>query len=192
MGSSTSRSTRAASTAQAAQSCSMLFTACSTTTNAPLYATSCSPTSCWGTTTAGSPFEKVAGTRVHGLCGSSSLRHCLHFFSAEHAYLGDRAFLSTQIYDATGIPISALQGRALSSFSVDTRLGWAWWRKATREEDVAYAIMGLFDVHIPLFDGEGMMKALERLIEEMVCRLFRTHYASRYRCRRRDMELYTS
>jgi hypothetical protein len=66
----------------------------------------------------------------------------LHFFSAEHAYLGDRAFLSTQIHNATGIPMSALQGRAFSTFSVDTRLSWAWWRKATREEDVAYAIMG--------------------------------------------------
>jgi len=40
------------------------------------------------------------------------------------------------------------------------RMPWAANRLATREEDMAYSHLGLFDVSIPLLYGEGGPKAL--------------------------------
>lgn len=54
----------------------------------------------------------------------------------------------------------------LSSFSVAVRMSWASNRVTTRVEDEAYALMGLFNVNMPLLYGEGM-KAFRRLQEEI-------------------------
>jgi hypothetical protein len=71
------------------------------------------------------------------------------------------------IHEATGINIEALQGRPVSTFSVDERLSWSTGRKTKREEDLAYSLLGLFDVHMPLIYGEGQKKALLRLKKEI-------------------------
>lgn len=42
------------------------------------------------------------------------------------------------------------------------RMAWASKRETTREEDMAYCLMGLFNVNMPLLYGEGM-KAFLRL-----------------------------
>ncbi|KAJ4310201.1 hypothetical protein N0V84_011095 [Fusarium piperis] len=55
----------------------------------------------------------------------------------------------------------------LSSFSVATRLSWASRRVTTRVEDQAYALLGLFNVNMPLLYGEGT-KAFRRLQEEII------------------------
>lgn len=44
---------------------------------------------------------------------------------------------------------------------------WASSRQTTRVEDIAYCLMGLFDVNIPLLYGEGM-KAFHRLQEQIL------------------------
>jgi hypothetical protein len=46
--------------------------------------------------------------------------------------------------------------------SVAKRMAWASKRKTTRQEDMAYCLMGLFDVNMPLLFGEGK-KAFLRL-----------------------------
>jgi hypothetical protein len=51
--------------------------------------------------------------------------------------------------------------------SVAARMSWASKRKTTREEDLAYCLLGLFDVNMPLLYGEGE-RAFTRLQEEII------------------------
>jgi hypothetical protein len=44
---------------------------------------------------------------------------------------------------------------------------WAENRETTRKEDSAYSLLGIFNVRIPLFYGEGREKAFQRLREEI-------------------------
>lgn len=47
-------------------------------------------------------------------------------------------------------------------------MSWAARRTTTRPEDIAYCLLGLFDVNIPLLYGEGSKKAFYRLQEEIM------------------------
>ncbi|KAI0506537.1 heterokaryon incompatibility protein-domain-containing protein [Xylaria bambusicola] len=57
----------------------------------------------------------------------------------------------------------------LETFSVATIMSWAAGRETSREEDIAYCLMGLFDVNMPLLYGEKG-KAFLRLQEEIIRR----------------------
>ncbi|KAI1839733.1 hypothetical protein JX266_014053 [Neoarthrinium moseri] len=46
------------------------------------------------------------------------------------------------------------------------REAWVRGRETTHEEDMAYSLLGIFDVHMPLIYGEGREKAQRRLREE--------------------------
>jgi hypothetical protein len=83
------------------------------------------------------------------------------FFSREGNRLGDKT--SRQIHKITGIADSALRGAALSQFSVDERFSWIERRQNTRKEDKAYSLLGIFDVFMPLINGEGERNAFKRL-----------------------------
>ena len=85
------------------------------------------------------------------------------FFSLEGEQIGDKSSMVQEIQQITGIPVSALQGRPLSQFGVDERLSWTEKRETKREEDAAYCLLGLFDIHMPLIYGEGREKAKARL-----------------------------
>ena len=91
----------------------------------------------------------------------------VEFFSSEGKRLGDKKSLERQIHEITGMAVQALQGRALSEFSVDERLSWAEKRETKREEDKAYSLLGIFDIYMPLIYGEGMDNAFRRLREEI-------------------------
>jgi hypothetical protein len=91
----------------------------------------------------------------------------VEFFSKEHYPLGDKKSLEQEIYQITGIAPEALRGdRPLREFTVDERMSWAKTRQTTRQEDAAYCLLGIFDVHMPLIYGEGREKALFRLRKE--------------------------
>ncbi|KAF2498768.1 HET-domain-containing protein [Lophium mytilinum] len=95
------------------------------------------------------------------------------FFSTDGHLLGNRASLLQEIHEATEISIEALLGRKLlSHFSVDERMLWAKGRETKREEDAAYSLLGIFDIHMPLIYGEGRNKALRRLRREIRDRSF--------------------
>ncbi|KIK33235.1 hypothetical protein CY34DRAFT_813772 [Suillus luteus UH-Slu-Lm8-n1] len=67
---------------------------------------------------------------------------------------------------ATGIPYDDLRRKFCPSPSeVDKRMTWAARRKTTRVEDVAYSLMGMFDVSLQIAYGEGGDRAFCRLIE---------------------------
>jgi hypothetical protein len=57
--------------------------------------------------------------------------------------------------------------RSLGDFSVAQRMSWAACRTTTRAEDVAYSLLGLFRVNMPLLYGEGA-RAFVRLQEEIL------------------------
>jgi len=89
------------------------------------------------------------------------------FFSVEGEQLGERTTMMGEIHDITGISIRALQGNPLSGFSVDERMSWRARRETKREEDAAYSMLGIFDIHMPLIYGEGKKKAFIRLRKEI-------------------------
>ncbi|KAH7399589.1 heterokaryon incompatibility protein-domain-containing protein, partial [Pyrenochaeta sp. MPI-SDFR-AT-0127] len=90
----------------------------------------------------------------------------VEFFSEEGQWLGSKKTLEGIICEVTGIDAKALQGCPLSDFSSNERLSWAEKRTTRREEDAAYCLLGIFDVHMPLIYGEGRKHALARLEEQ--------------------------
>ncbi|KAI0167219.1 heterokaryon incompatibility protein-domain-containing protein [Pestalotiopsis sp. NC0098] len=56
---------------------------------------------------------------------------------------------------------------ALQRYSISQKMSWAANRETAREEDIAYCLLGLFDVNMPLLYGEGP-KAFMRLQEELL------------------------
>jgi hypothetical protein len=87
----------------------------------------------------------------------------VEFFSLEGDRIGDRISMMENIHDITRIPIEVLQGYPLASFSTEERMSWAKGRETEREEDAAYALLGIFDVYMSLIYGEGRDNALARL-----------------------------
>ncbi|RYP86623.1 hypothetical protein DL769_000691 [Monosporascus sp. CRB-8-3] len=91
----------------------------------------------------------------------------VEFFSAEGHRLGDKNSLEQLLHEITRIPIGALRGRALSELTVDERMSWSQGRETKREEDRAYSLLGIFNVHLPPIYGEGVDNAFTRLREEI-------------------------
>ena len=91
----------------------------------------------------------------------------VQFFSKERELLGDKQSLEQQIHKVTEIPILALRGSALSSFSTKQKFAWAKNRKTTREEDWAYSLLGIFETSMPVVYGEGRRNAIRRLEKEI-------------------------
>lgn len=71
--------------------------------------------------------------------------------------------------DITSIPKHVLQSGVTEDISVAQKMCWASNRQTTRVEDMAYCLMGFFDVQMPLLYGEGN-KAFIRLQEEIIRR----------------------
>ncbi|KAI4594182.1 hypothetical protein KJ359_008457 [Pestalotiopsis sp. 9143b] len=89
------------------------------------------------------------------------------FYSKEGHWLGDKRSLESIICDVTGIPASALRGTPLHQFSEAERESWLQNRQTRYEEDLAYSLLGIFDVFLPLIYGEGFQNAKRRLREEV-------------------------
>ena len=71
------------------------------------------------------------------------------------------------IHGVTRIPIAALDGHALDTFSASERMAWAARRQTTKDEDGAYCLLGIFNIFMPLIYGEGKENALKRLQREI-------------------------
>lgn len=91
----------------------------------------------------------------------------VEFFSREGKLLDSKLSLAQQIHEITGIPKSAIEGTRLSQFSVDERLSWIQHRQTKLEEDKTYSLLGILDVCIAPFYGEGTASAFQRLREEV-------------------------
>ena len=101
-------------------------------------------------------------------------KHIL-FFSSSWMVLGtkralerDTGFL-TRLSRITGIEVRLLQDPGhLRNYSIAQRMSWMAKRDTTRKEDLAYCLMGLFNVHMPILYGEGILKAFTRLQLEII------------------------
>ncbi|KAI1128714.1 HET-domain-containing protein [Nemania abortiva] len=97
------------------------------------------------------------------------------FLNAGWQEIGTKASLMAIITKVTGIDDNILGivrprqdiTESLRNVSVAKRLSWAATRVTTKVEDIAYCLMGIFDVHMPLIYGEGE-KAFRRLQSEIM------------------------
>jgi hypothetical protein len=91
------------------------------------------------------------------------------FYDKNWLALGTRPTFAYELHRITSIDEAAL-GRnppSLNTFCVARRMSWAAKRTTTREEDMAYSLLGLFDINMPLLYGEGM-RAFTRLQEDII------------------------
>lgn len=90
------------------------------------------------------------------------------FFSEDWVKIGNKAALHRVLSNITGVDYEILTGaRALESVSIAKRMSWAAHRQTTRPEDVAYSLMGIFGVNMPMLYGEGQ-NAFLRLQQEIM------------------------
>jgi Heterokaryon incompatibility protein (HET) len=79
----------------------------------------------------------------------------VEFFSQEGNRLGCKRSLKKEIHEITKVPVEALRGGKLTNFEVEERFSWANYRETKRQEDRAYSLLGIFNIHMPLIYGEG-------------------------------------
>lgn len=89
------------------------------------------------------------------------------FYSRDWHTLGTKTTLHQSISHITGIEREYLDGKNLHTASVAKRMSWAANRETTRDEDIAYCLLGIFDVNMPLLYGEGT-RAFQRLQNEIM------------------------
>ncbi|KAL8831463.1 MAG: hypothetical protein Q9170_005278 [Blastenia crenularia] len=87
------------------------------------------------------------------------------FVNAFWEVLDTKRSLRKELSAVTGISAEHLIDPL--SASVATKMSWASQRETTRIEDIAYCLLGLFDVNMPLLYGEGE-KAFMRLQHEII------------------------
>jgi hypothetical protein len=93
----------------------------------------------------------------------------LEFYDTRWTYVGQKNEKFTGLLSKiTGITKRVLNDpSAVFQLPVAERMAWAAKRRTTREEDVAYSLMGLFNITMPMVYGEGS-KAFLRLQEEII------------------------
>ena len=99
----------------------------------------------------------------------------LVFYNRGWCRLGTKAQLRTVVEQITGIPNQFLTSNGNIKFaSVAQRMSWAAPRQTTRQEDLAYCLLGLFGIAMPMIYGEGGQQAFFRL-QEQIMRNTRDH-----------------
>lgn len=92
----------------------------------------------------------------------------VEFYSQDWSELGTKWNLQRTISEITSIPASVLlQQKQPPEFPVAQRMSWASQRYTKREEDMAYCLLGLFEINMPLLYGEGK-RAFLRLQQEIL------------------------
>ncbi|OTA68490.1 hypothetical protein K449DRAFT_363475, partial [Hypoxylon sp. EC38] len=92
----------------------------------------------------------------------------VEFFDAGWNYIGLKTDLASLITEITGIEKEVLIDSSLiESLPVARRMSWAAGRETSREEDMAYCLLGIFNVSMPMLYGEGK-KAFLRLQEQII------------------------
>jgi hypothetical protein len=95
----------------------------------------------------------------------------VQFYDSKWHFRGEKATkpLPSLISRITGIDEDVLiDRRVLYTLSVARRMAWAAHREVERPEDIAYALLGIFGVCMPIIYGEGLQRAFQRLQEEII------------------------
>lgn len=98
----------------------------------------------------------------------------LDFFASDWTFMATRNYLANRISRITGIDEVYLTGSPsprqnddlLRKANIAEKMSWAAERTTTRKEDIAYSLLGIFGVSMPLIYGEGS-RAFLRLQEEI-------------------------
>lgn len=94
--------------------------------------------------------------------------HNLRFYNKGWTFVGNKGDLCDLVEEITGIPTNFLLGMAeLHHASVAQRMSWAAKRITKRQEDMAYCLLGIFGIYMPMIYGEGD-KAFRRLQEHIM------------------------
>lgn len=93
----------------------------------------------------------------------------VEFYDKAWGRIGTKQDLAEQITCVTRIePQYLRRGRMLRDASIATKMSWASERSTTKPEDVAYCLLGLFNVNMALLYGEGAERAFVRLQLEII------------------------
>ncbi|KAM0297353.1 hypothetical protein HYE67_003075 [Fusarium culmorum] len=80
----------------------------------------------------------------------------LLFYDTDWKYLGSKIDLAKPIEDVTGIAAQYLtKENDFRTACIAAKMSWAARREATKEEDMAYCLFGIFNLHLPVQYGEG-------------------------------------
>ncbi|KAH6892533.1 hypothetical protein B0T10DRAFT_438408 [Thelonectria olida] len=97
----------------------------------------------------------------------------VEFYAHDWSYLGSKngeIEFTRLLNEITGIQLDVLTGEmSPQDMSIASRMHWAADRQTTRVEDVAYCLLGIFDVNMPLLYGEGK-RSFIRLQEAILSR----------------------
>jgi len=92
----------------------------------------------------------------------------VEFYTSEWVYICDKRSKIDEISHITGVDKGILLGTSpVRASSVARIMSWASNRVTTRKEDIAYCLLGLFGIYMPLLYGEGD-RAFIRLQEEIL------------------------
>ncbi|KAH8897399.1 hypothetical protein GQ53DRAFT_743109 [Thozetella sp. PMI_491] len=92
----------------------------------------------------------------------------VQFYDENWVCIGSKDSLIPVLSEITRIDTAALEDpECLFDFSVGRRMSWAAKREARHVEDIAYALVGLFGVSLPVLYGEGR-RAFIKLQEEIM------------------------
>lgn len=93
----------------------------------------------------------------------------VRFYSQSWEFCFTKAEKCQELSQITSIDQRVLRGQMLpSACSMAQRMSWASKRHTTRPEDMAYCLLGLFDINMPMLYGEGGQKAFIRLQQEIL------------------------
>jgi hypothetical protein len=91
------------------------------------------------------------------------------FYDKSWTKRGSKETLRSLLSRITGIEEEVLNKKEDPSMvSAAVKMSWASRRRTTKMEDIAYCLLGIFDVNMPLLYGEGPTKAFRRLQEEII------------------------
>ncbi|KAK4169764.1 heterokaryon incompatibility protein-domain-containing protein, partial [Cladorrhinum sp. PSN259] len=91
----------------------------------------------------------------------------VEFYTRSWRHCGNKSSLVDSLSRVTGIDKTILlDNKRLSALPVARRMSWASRRQTTRVEDMAYCLLGIFSVNMPMLYGEGD-RAFIRLQEEI-------------------------
>lgn len=92
----------------------------------------------------------------------------LTFYSRDWSEIASRSTMADLICETTRIDTVYLDGNGMfKNASIAQKMSWVSRRETKRIEDMAYCMLGIFDVNLPLLYGEGP-KSFIRLQEEII------------------------
>ncbi|KAL4063156.1 hypothetical protein J3A83DRAFT_4107118, partial [Scleroderma citrinum] len=102
--------------------------------------------------------------------------HTILFFTREWTLYRDgtssnhkqNSIIISELKRATGIALQHLTHFHPGVDDARSRLQWASTRCTTRPEDIAYSLLGIFNIHMPVLYGESAENALGRLLAEVI------------------------